>query len=162
MSEAWEFASNAVLIGVGGTAVMDLWMLFMKYGFGVPPIDYARIGRWLGHFPSGRFVHANIDETERVVGEAALGWSVHYAFGVAMGALLIATCGLAWARNPTVTPPLALGLLTIVIPFFVVQPAFGMGFAASKAPNAKFARLRSLMTHVAFGIGLYLTARLWA
>ncbi len=61
---------------------MDLWMLFMKYGFGIPPIDYARIGRWMGYFPSGRFVHANIDQTEHVAGEAVLGWSVHYAFGV--------------------------------------------------------------------------------
>ncbi|UFX42747.1 DUF2938 domain-containing protein [Bradyrhizobium sp. 41S5] len=162
MNEGWVLVSKSVLIGAGGTAVMDLWMLFMKLGFGIAPIDYARIGRWIGTFPAGRFVHANIDDADRVVGERPLGWTVHYLFGIAMAAILIGYCGTAWTRSPTLAPPLIIGLVTILIPFYVVQPAFGMGFTASKVPNAQFARMRSLMTHVAFGLGLYLTTWLCA
>jgi hypothetical protein len=46
------------------------------------------------------------------------------------------------------------------MPFFIMQPAFGLGFAASKTSNPTQARLRSLMNHTAFGIGLYLFAML--
>ncbi|MGL4962857.1 MAG: DUF2938 family protein [Inquilinus sp.] len=44
----------------------------------------------------------------------------------------------------------------------LMQPALGVGIAASKTPNLTAARLRSLMTHAAFGLGLYLAARLTA
>jgi len=47
-----------------------------------------------------------------------------------------------------------------VAPFFIMQPAFGLGFAASKTKNPAQARLRSLMNHTAFGLGLYLFAML--
>ena len=40
--------------------------------------------------------------------------------------------------------------------FFIMQPSFGLGFAASKMSNPTQARPRSLMNHTAFGIGLYL------
>jgi hypothetical protein len=41
-----------------------------------------------------------------------------------------------------------------------MQPSFGFGLAASKASNPKQARIRTLMNHTAFGIGLYLFALL--
>ena len=41
-------------------------------------------------------------------------------------------------------------------PWLVMQPSFGLGIAASKAPKPTQARLKSLMTHTVFGIGLYL------
>jgi hypothetical protein len=56
-------------------------------------------------------------------------------------------------------PALLFGIVTVVFPLFIMQPAFGLGIAASKAPNPVQARLRSLMNHVVFGIGLYLSAQ---
>jgi Protein of unknown function (DUF2938) len=41
---------------------------------------------------------------------------------------------------------------------FVMQPSFGLGVAGSKAPNPAQVRLRSLMAHLTFGIGLYVCA----
>ena len=46
------------------------------------------------------------------------------------------------------------------MPWLVMQPSFGFGIAASRAPNPTGARLKSLMTHTVFGIGLYLWALL--
>jgi hypothetical protein len=162
MTEVWEFAARSATIGVGATAVMDLWAFFLKRAFGVPSLDYAWVGRWVGHFPRGRFAHPNIGKADPVAGEVALGWSAHYAIGVVFAALLVAIWGLDWARHPTPLPALAVGLATVVAPFFVMQPAFGAGMAASKVPHPNIARLRSLMAHLSFGIGLYLAALLTA
>jgi len=38
----------------------------------------------------------------------------------------------------------------------------GLGLAASKTPKPDAARLRSIMTHGVFGLGLYGTARILA
>jgi hypothetical protein len=46
------------------------------------------------------------------------------------------------------------------VPFFTMQPSFGLGIAASKTPHPNQARLKSLMTHTVFGVGLYLSAAL--
>jgi hypothetical protein len=39
-----------------------------------------------------------------------------------------------------------------------MQPSFGLGIAASRTPNPTQARLKSLVTHTVFGIGLYVCA----
>jgi len=44
------------------------------------------------------------------------------------------------------------------VPYLIMQPSFGLGIAASKAPEPTSARLRSLMAHTAFGVGLYVCA----
>jgi len=162
LAEGLEFAIRAVAIGVGATAVMDLWALFLKRAFGISSLDYALVGRWIGHFPKGRFAHPNIGKATPVPGEAILGWGAHYVIGVVFAAILIAIWGLDWARHPTPLPALVVGISAIVAPFFIMQPAFGAGLAAAKIPNPTVARLRSLMTHVAFGIGLYVAALLSA
>jgi hypothetical protein len=55
-------------------------------------------------------------------------------------------------------PALLFGVGTVLVPFLVMQPSFGLGIASSKAPNPTAARLRSLMAHAVFGVGLYLCA----
>ena len=44
-------------IGVGATAIMDLWGLLRKFIFGAKAPDYRLVGRWIGHMPQGRFRH---------------------------------------------------------------------------------------------------------
>jgi hypothetical protein len=156
------FLLYAILIGAGATVVMDLWVLFRTRVLGVPPVNYRVLGRWIGHFPQGRFVHDNIAKASPVPGELAIGWAAHYAIGVVFAALLLAIFGLDWARQPTPLPALAVGLATVAAPLFIMQPGMGMGIAASKTPNPATARLRSLVVHAVFGIGLYLSALLLA
>ena len=50
------------------------------------------------------------------------------------------------------------GVATVVFPLFVLQPALGLGIASSKTSKPAQARLKSLATHVVFGVGLYLCA----
>lgn len=63
-----------------------------------------------------------------------------------------------WLQEPTILSAMILGLATVAIPFFVMQPSFGLGIAASKTPNPTQARFRSLMNHAVFGLGLYISA----
>ena len=162
MSEGLEFVVRATAIGIGATIVMDLWAVFLKRAFSVPSLDYGLVGRWIGHLPRGRFLHSAIAQTAPVPNERAIGWAAHYAIGIAFAALLLAPWGLDWARQPTPIPALTVGLVTVVAPFFLLQPGMGTGIAASKTLRPNTARLRSLQAHVAFGIGLYLSALLTA
>ena len=150
-----EFVIRTVLIGAGATAAMDLWALILRHAFGVSSLDYALVGRWMGHMPAGRFTHASIAAAPGIRGERIIGWIAHYAIGIVFAGALLTACGLDWARHPSPWPALAFGILTVVIPFFIMQPGMGLGIAASKTPRPNVARIRSLLTHTIFGAGLY-------
>lgn len=160
MVEEVKFMMNAVLIGIGATIVMDLWSLFQRYTFGVPSLNYAMVGRWVGHLARGRFAHDNIAKTTPVHGELIIGWSTHYITGVIFACVLLSIWGMDWAYHPTLFPALISGAVSVVAPFFILQPAIGAGIAASKTPNPTLARLRSFLAHISFGIGLYVSAML--
>jgi hypothetical protein len=162
MNEGLEFIMRAVFIGIGATVVLDLWAVFLKRVFGTASLDWAMVGRWVGHFADGRFVHDKIAQASPIRGERAIGWCVHYATSIVFAALLLTLVGLGWARQPTFLPALIFGIATVVAPFFIMQPGMGAGIAASKTPNPTIARLRSLMTHTVFGVGLYASALLCA
>jgi Protein of unknown function (DUF2938) len=158
MIESVEFLVRGVLIGVGAAVLMDAWALFARRAFDIRGLDYAMLGRWIGHFPRRHFFHERIASADPVRGERPLGWMAHYSIGVVFAFLLLAIWGLGWARVPTIWPALLIGLGTIVAPWFVMQPAMGIGIAASKAPNPRASRIRNLATHTAYGIGLYASA----
>jgi hypothetical protein len=163
-----ELVLRASLIGIGATFVQDAWSVFQSRAYGVRGLDYALLERWLGHMTKGRLCHENISGATPVAGELALGWFTHYAIGIAFAGLLLVLCGRGWTLEPTITPALAVGLATIVFPFFLMQPVMGFGVAASKMPDPEAARLRSFATHLCSGLGMYLSAeaatavsRLW-
>lgn len=148
-----------IVIGIGATIVFDLWLALLKR-MGVKTMNMALIGRWAGHLVRGRFAHASIAAAPAVTGEAALGWAVHYATGVAFAAALVAVAGGAWLRQPTLAPALAVGIATAGAPLFVMQPSMGLGIASRKTPAPVKNCLRSLANHTVFGFGLYLSALL--
>lgn len=156
------FLIGVLAVGVGATLVMDLWALFLKYCFGIPSLNYQMVGRWLGHFPHGRFIHANIGQSSAIGGETILGWVAHYAIGIIFAAVLLLICGQAWLAHPTFLPAVIFGIVTVVSPFFLMQPGMGAGVAASKTPKPNVARIRSLMAHTAFGVGLYISAVIYS
>ncbi|CAM3914692.1 DUF2938 domain-containing protein [Xenorhabdus thuongxuanensis] len=160
MDEGLEFIVRSVLIGAGATVVMDIWALFLKRCFGIPSLNYAMVGRWLGHIPQGQFCHQSIMQAPPVKGETAFGWFAHYLIGILFAGLFLFISDPDWVNNPTFLPALLMGIVTVVAPFFIMQPGMGFGVAASKTPAPNTARVRSLMTHTIFGVGLYLSALL--
>jgi hypothetical protein len=158
MTDVAELLIGSALIGMGAAALMDVWSLALRRGFGIPTLDYALLGRWIGHFPRGRFAHQRIAAAPPVAGERPLGWLAHYAIGILFALPLLAIWGPDWLQSPTIWPALLVGVGTIVAPWFVMQPAMGAGIAGSRTPNPRATRLRNLGTHVVYGVGLYLSA----
>lgn len=152
-----EVVAHVFLLGGGATVVMDLWMFLMK-AFGVPTLNFAFVGRWVGHVCQGKFAHASIGQAMPVRGEVVLGWVAHYATGVAFAVLLVCIQGVAWLQEPTFLPAIVLGVATVAVPLFVIQPAMGAGFTSSKTPTPAKNCMRSLINHAVFGVGLYLSA----
>lgn len=146
---------DAILIGAGATAFLDLWSAARALFFGVPQPDYAPVGRWLAWMPRGRFVHDPISKSAPVRGERLIGWIAHYLIGIAFAAVLLIGWGAEWARAPALIPALLVGIGSVAAPFVLMQPAMGAGIAASRTPGPRAARLRSFTTHAVFGVGLY-------
>lgn len=144
-------------IGVGATAVLDLWLVVLKR-LGVPTGSFALIGRWVAHMARGRLSHASIAKAEPARNELAVGWITHYAVGIAFAALLVVLQGSGWVQRPTFVPAFLTGVATVVMPLFVMQPAMGSGFAASKTPTPLKNCARSVANHAVFGVGMYLAA----
>jgi hypothetical protein len=151
---------GAALVGLGATLLIDLWALFLRRGFNIRSLNYCLLGRWLLHLPDGTIVHRSIAAAQPKPGECTLGWVAHYLIGTAFALLFVLVAPESWLRRPTLLPALAFGAATTLVPYLVMQPSFGLGFAASKTPNPNQARLKSLMTHTVFGVGLYLWALL--
>jgi hypothetical protein len=74
---------------------------------------------------------------------------------VAFAGLLVLLYGTDWIRSPRLVPALLVGIGTVLVPLFVMQPAMGAGIAASNTPTPWRNRARSLLTHTVFGAGLH-------
>ncbi|MEN5081955.1 DUF2938 domain-containing protein [Bosea sp. TWI1241] len=155
-----ETILRAIVIGIGATALLDLWALLLNRTLGQPMANWAVIGRWFAYLPRGRFMHDTIAQTPPVANELAIGWTMHYLVGILFAASLLAIWGPGWALAPTLLPALIVGVVTVGCGWFILQPGMGFGIAASRRPNPGQIRLMGLINHVVFGLGLYLTALL--
>jgi hypothetical protein len=106
----------------------------------------------------GRFAHHRIGAATPIAGERVVGWVAHYAIGVAFAVPLLVIWGPGWVASPTIGPALVVGLVTILAPWLIMQPAMGAGIAAARTPHPWAARLRNVVTHAVYGVGLYLSA----
>ena len=147
---------SPILIGMGATLTFDLWGLFLKYTFKITPSNFCLVGRWILYMPEGIFRHSSIGSVPQKSAECTVGWISHYIIGATFAITFAAIVGNDWLQNPTIIPAIVFGMVTVLAPFFVLQPVLGHGIAAAKTPNPMQARFRSLMNHVVFGFGLYL------
>jgi len=154
-----NFLVYVLVIGMGATAVMDIWTVLRTRLLGIPAPNYGLVGRWLVYLTRGRFHHDPIAASPPVPGERVIGWTAHYLIGIVFAAVLLALWGRDWARQPTIGPALIVGIGSVAAPFLLMQPGMGSGIAASRTPRPNAARLQSLVTHGIFGLGLYAAGR---
>jgi hypothetical protein len=158
MSIEANYIPGAIAIGLGATLVMDLWNMFLKRTFNIPSLNYCLLGRWILHMPEGTFRHASITAAAQKPFECTVGRIAHYTIGVVLALVFVVLTSGDWLARPTLLPALLYGIGTVVFPFFIMQPSFGLGMAASRTPRPMQARLKSLVTHTVFGVGLYVCA----
>ncbi|NTS76201.1 DUF2938 family protein [Catenovulum sp. SM1970] len=161
MSE-WNIAEliwSSVVLGIGATFVMDCWAWFLQRYFAVKSLNYALVGRWLlcamqGDFKATPIVHRKVQKFE-----VAIGWSVHYVIGIVLAMLFFFSFSQTGLHSPQLLPALLFGVISVALPFFIMQPALGLGVAANKTLQPNLMRLKSLMAHTSFGVGLYISAQ---
>lgn len=153
-----RMALEIALAGIGGSLFMDLWLWLQGRFLGIPMPGYAMVGRWVGHFPGGRFRHDSIAAAAPVPHERVLGWTVHFLTGIAYAAALTLLAGPGWLDGSRPLLAVGFGMVTVVMPWFVMQPGMGLGVLSRRTPAPVARSLRSLGNHTVFGIGLALSA----
>lgn len=78
------------------------------------------VGRWFIY--KGQLVHRPIMATPSVRRETFLGWFQHYFIGFIFALIHVLIWGETWLFEPTLVPALMTGFVTIVFPFYVIQP----------------------------------------
>ena len=57
--------------------------------------------------------------------ELSVGWAAHYLIGIVFVWAFVTAAGDSWRKHPTLAEPIIFGLLTLAMPFLVLQPAMG-------------------------------------
>jgi len=153
--EYMEIFSRIIVTGVFATIAIDLWATFANKVLKFPRTNWAMVGRWLGHIPRGKFTHSPISSAQPIKNESLIGWIFHYLIGVTYAAIYAAYFYAVLNGEPTLTSALVFGLVTILSPWLVMQPALGLGICAVNAPKPNLVRLQNLIIHSLFGASLY-------
>ena len=139
-----EFTIQGVLIGVIATMAMDIWAAVVKHSLRLPTADWALVGRWFGHMPRGVFVHRPIADSAPIPNELVIGWVGHYVTGVVYGLAYLYIVQVLLRTGPSLYSALVFGLITLIAPWFVMQPAMGVGVFATKTPRPGLMRIINL------------------
>lgn len=147
-----------ILIGTGATVAIDCFTYIISL-FGHKPRGILFVGRWLAYFPKGKFFHNTIIETPSIVNELIIGRITHYSIGILFAFLLVKVYGGKWLEKPRLFPAIIIAMITLITPFFILQPALGFGIALSNMPHQIPLLIKTLLIHLVYGIGLYLSAK---
>jgi len=150
-----EIVIEIFVIGIFATEIMDVWATFSNRILKFPRTNWAMVGRWLGHIPSGKFIHHPIGDSPEIRYENALGWAFHYFIGIVYAAFYVAMLVWAFEGNASLMTAWIFGLITILSPWFILQPALGLGRCATRAPKPNMVRLQNFIIHSIFGVALY-------
>lgn len=161
MRQSLEIVWQIAFVGAGATLITDLWMLILK-SLGMPAMNFRMLGRWVGHLARGRILHAAIAASPQIAGETVIGWVAHYAVGIVFAVLLLLLVGNDWLSAPRLVPAMLFGAATLAAPFLLMQPAMGAGFASLRTATPVRNIIKSSVTHLVFGVALFLAASLLA
>jgi hypothetical protein len=148
-----------LVVGLLATLTMDVAaLIIVKSGaitLGRYRIVPELLGRWIGSFPGGKFVHSTIFETAAVPHEKLIGLVAHYLIGITLTSLLLFPHVRIWRRSVSLRGGALFGLATCVFPWFLMFPAMGFGIMAIHLPSPSPLMPLSVLNHVAFGMGIF-------
>lgn len=150
---------NGIILGTIATVFFDLWLLSQKL-MGRRILNFALLGRWIGHFKHLKFVHKSIAEAPAIPLEFIIGLIAHYVIGVGIAALLILSFHEQWLLKPDIYAAVTVGACTVAFPLLIMQPGMGGGLAFAKTATPLKNGLNSLLNHIVFGLCLYMAAML--
>jgi Protein of unknown function (DUF2938) len=124
--------------GILGAVLMDITETAMARVGVCSGVNVALVGRWL---PC----------------EAGVGWAFHFLVGGGAVALIYPLAVLSLGVSdplPPILGGLLFGVLTSLLPWFVLLPAFGWGWFGRRGPRGANALLASPLSHIPYGLGV--------
>lgn len=148
---AWAFVGGLV-----GTAAMDSIKYVGHKLRLIGGVKMNMLGRWALGMLKGKFIHADIHHYPSFNNEVGIGWLFHYVVGglVAIAFPFLLAPGSAIDQAAIIKYSIMFGLATSVLPWFVVYPAFGVGFFGVRAPKEAKPVLTSIVSHTCYGFGI--------
>jgi hypothetical protein len=153
--------ATGLAMGLGATLAIDLWAQLLRRAAGIGSTDWSLVGRWVAGLGRGRLRLGKIGTEGLSRRDLLLGWSTHYAVGIAYALIYLALLQ-SMARDVSLSSALLFGGITVLAPWLILQPGLGKGWFASATPRPGATRLLNLATHLLFGAGLYFSGQLAA
>lgn len=147
--------SDGILVGAIATVCMDIWGAIVKYVLRLPTADWRMVGRWFGHMPRGVFLHTPISASPPIPNELTVGWAAHYLTGAVYGLGYLFIVQVLLSASPSFSSAIVFGLVTLSMPWLIMQPAMGAGIFASRLPRPGIVRMVNFSMHMVFGAALY-------
>ena len=113
------------------------------------------VGRWCAHLRTGQFIHRLISLSKPVEYEQTIVWLFHYIIGIRYAYLYVMLMVFIVIKDPSLTSAIIYGLVTLIAPWLVLQPALGLGLFARLAEKPNTIRALNLSVHLIFGVALY-------
>jgi hypothetical protein len=158
----WESGVSAyasmVMVGCLSVAVLDLWQRLAHRLGGLPPTNWAVVGRWLLMLlRQGILFNPGLAQAPSLPRERLIGWVFHYVIGVVYVWVYVTLWQPNWGLDNPLTDGLLFGAISTVVPRFFFIPATGAGLFGSRTPRPVFVSLSALVVHAIFGsaIGLF-------
>lgn len=149
--------------GILGAVLMDITeTLAAKRGI-YSGVTVALVGRWAVALMQGHLLHRDIRQTAPYRHERAAGWLFHFIIGGGAVSLLFpllwgVMSGTGLPSSPL--PYLLFGLATSALPWFILLPSFGWGWWGRQGPTGSNALLASTLSHIPYGLGIWLAVAL--
>ena len=147
-------AIQILIVGVVACTIFDLWQRVFQKLTGIPPSNWAMVGRWgFGLMTNGQLIARDLESQAERKNELAVGWLVHYSVAIGYAAVY------AWLMRATVLQAelidgLIFGVISVAVPYFFFLPCLGKGMLARLTPNPPLVCGLALMMHSLFGVSI--------
>ena len=143
-----------VIVGIGACVVFDVWQRIFHWFTGIPPSNWAIVGRWaIGLLINGRLKVRDIEaQPDRRI-ELSVGWFVHYGIAIVYAAIfmLLMRANILAAEF---ADGLLFGAVSVVVPWLFFLPCLGKGIMGRLTPNPPLVCALALMMHSIFGVAI--------
>jgi hypothetical protein len=155
-----EFWLVSFVGGFVGSVFMDIAEAIMaKFGIG-SGVTGEYIGRWVNGLFNGVLKHQNIADTAPANNEIRIGQIFHFVVGGGVVALFyplfLEVIGPGSSSSHFILATI-FGLITSVLPWFILMPSFGWGIFGVNAPSGSRPVISPILSHIPYGLGIGLT-----
>ena len=146
--------------GFIGSVFMDIAEARMsKFGLS-SGVTGEYIGRWVNGLINGVVRHKNIADTAPARNELRIAQVFHFVVGGGVVALFypffLEVIGPGSSASHLLLATI-FGLITCILPWFILMPSFGWGLFGINAPGGSKTVISPVLSHIAYGFGIGLT-----